>query len=495
MSQPANTPIKTNPFKSLAKCLPTLFVLLVMAAGWLVVHRINMGGATEVAEESTVDHSVETISLPLGKLEAARIETAFTQLQTLRNLSTVPGRIRYDEAKHVDVKAPMDGTLSDVLVIPGEYVKSGCILAVLRSAEIGQARAEILKRQQQREIANQMLQREATIADNLNVLTSMLDDMKSIDAIEAAIEKLVLGTYRQDILSAYSKMRLSAELLAKIEPLVSSGSIPGRVLRERESDREVSENTFRTARDQATFAATQATLKAKADLNEAERQFNLAWQSVDSLVGYKVDRGPIDLSTDDALSRLEILAPIAGTVESRGYASNERVNRGNSLFVIANTDSLTVAASIRDSDWSAIELLPGTKLSVEVPAVKGRIFEATVRNVGREVRVDMNAVPLIGTIANDTGLLRPGMFVRVNIPVGQGRQVIAVKPESIVQHENQSFVFLDMNEGLFQRADVTIGQMTEDWVEITHGLSVGQSVVTHGAFLLKSELLLKGMSE
>jgi membrane fusion protein, heavy metal efflux system len=482
---------------SLAKAAPTLFVLAVMACGWLIVHRINEGtnDSHDVSTDADGPMDSDTLTLPSGKLEAARFETVPVQTQPLQHVHTVPGRIRYDESKHMEVKAPMDGILSELLVLPGQLVESGQLLAVLRSPEIGLARAEILKRQQQREIATQVLQRETALSKNLEMLTAMLDEGKSIEAIEAAFNDRALGSYRQEILSAYSKMRLASELLAKIQPLANLGSVAGRVLRERESDRQVSETTFRTARDQAIFTAGQSKLKAEGELADFDRQLNLAWQSVESLVGYEEDREHVNLSSQDALSRLEIRAPMAGTVESRGFAINERVTRGSSLIVLADTNSLYVAASIRDSDWSAVALQPGTLLSVVVPALKDQVFEASIRYVGREVQSDTNSIPLVAVIQNSKGILRPGMFVRVAVPIGPPRQALSVKPESVVQHENQQFVFIEVPGGSFKRVGVSTGQLSEEWVEVTQGLSQGQLVVTNGAFLLKSELLLKGESE
>jgi len=488
---------KAGPFQSIAKAIPTLFVLSLMACGWLAIHQINKSGQSQVTATDLVEAEkvADTLTLPDRKLLAARFESVPVQNQPVQHLHIVPGRIRYDESKHVDVKAPMDGILTEIKVTPGEQVQSGQLLAVLRSPEIGQARAEILKRQKQREIAQQMLERETLLATNLKELLTMLDQEQSIQRIEEAFSNRALGMYRQEILSAYSKMKLSSELLANVAPLAASGSISGRLLREREADRQVSETTFRTARDQATFAANQAKLNAESELAEADRQLNLAWQAVETLLGYKEDRQAANLSDDEALSRLEIRAPMAGSVESRGFANNERVSRGDSLMALANTDSLYVAASIRESDWSAVALQPGTIVSVSVPALQDRTFEASIRYIGREVQADSNSVPLIATIQNGEKLLRPGMFVRVTIPIGPARQALSVKPESVIQHEDQQFVFIDLTGGMFKRVDVSTGYTSEDWIEVTKGLTPGDLVVTHGAFLLKSELLLQGEAE
>lgn len=488
LSQP-----KSGLTQMIAKVGPTLFVLAVMGSGWLVVHEMNTSGQVD-DEEVAVDEVAipDSLTLPEGKLRAAKFESVPAQMQAVKHVHTIPGRIRYDETKHVNVKAPMDGILAEVLVTPGEQVQSGQLLAVLRSPEIGQARAEVLKRRKELEIAQQMLQRETTLAKNLDEMSSMLDQGQSMDSIENAFRNRALGAYRQDILSAYAKMRLASELFDKIEPLADSGSVPGRTIRERQAEQQIAETEFRTARDQANFATTQAKLNAEAKVSEADRQLNLAWQSVETLLGYKEDKSTVNLSNEEALSRLEIRAPFAGSIESRGFANDERVTRGDSIVVLANTDSLYVAASIRESDWSAVSLDSGTPVSVLVPALDDRVFEARIRYFGREVQADTNSVPLVAIIENGEGLLRPGMFVRVTIPVGSAREALSVKPESVVQHENQSFVFVDENGGTFKRIDVSTGQSSDDWVEVTQGLQPGQLVVTRGAFLLKSELLLQG---
>ncbi len=482
---------------SILKGLPTILVLVVMGGGWMVMHHINSGGGSN-QEETQIAQQVlanDTLVLPEGKLKAANLQSAPAQPQSVQHTHTVPGRLRYDQTKHVDVKAPLDGILTELKVTPGDHVATGDLIAVLRSPEIGQSRAEILKRKKELDIAAQLLQRELTLAKNLGQVSAMLDQGQSVKAIESAFKNQALGSYRQDILSAYSRMQLADELIAKVRPLVDVGAVAGRTVREREAERQQAETEFRTARDQATFAAEQAKVKAGANVAEAARQLNLAWQSLETLLGYKENRDTVDLSNEEACSRLEVRAPFSGSVESQGFANNERVMRGDALVVLANTDSLSVEASIRESDWSAVELKPGTEVSVLVPALDDKSFVAKVRYFGREVQADTNSVPLIATIENTQGLLRPGMFVRVTVPIGQSRQALSVKPESVIQHENQQFVFVDMNGGKFKRVDVTTGRASDDWVEVTDGLSQGELVVTNGAFLLKSELLLQGEGE
>ena len=498
MSHESTSPSKQTFLQRIGKGLPTMLVLAVMGGGWMFMHHMNSGGGAIQSEEDVPEADVaevDTLVLPEGKVIAGKFESIPAETHPVQHEHTVPGRLRYDQTKHVDVKAPMDGILAEVLVTPGEVLKQGQLIAVIRSPEIGQARAEILKRKQQREIVQKVLDREKVLAENLLQLAAMLENDKPASEIEMVFKDRPLGIYRQDILSAYSNMLLADELIEKVRPLAESGAVPGRTLRERENQRQLAEIAFRTARDQATFAAEQALLNAEADVAAADRQFNLARQAVEALLGDKDDKELANLDDEEALSRLEVRAPFAGSVESRGYAKDERVMRGDSLIVLANTDSLTVEASIRESDWSAVTLEPGTTVKVLIPALDDRVLDAKVRYFGREVQADTNSVPLVAAIENCEGILRPGMFVRVTVPAGERREALSVKPESIIRHENQQFVFVDLKSGTFKRVDVDTGQASEDWVEVTNGLSPGQLVVTHGAFLLKSEYLLQGESE
>lgn len=476
--------------------MPTLVVLGVVAIGWMAIEQITgdsseSGSVEEIAPEAVAD----TLALPAGKIAAAHLASSAVQPQAVQHVHTVPGRLRYDETRHIDVESPVDGILTEVHVMPGDHVESDELMAVLRSPQIGQARSEIVRRQQQREIAKQVFLRQQTLNANLRRLLNLLDEGASIERIESVLKDRPMGSYQQEIFSAYARMRLATDLLAQVQPLANSGSVTGRTLRERETERQVVASAFRTARDQAAFAAGQAELEAEADLADADRQLSLAWQSLETLLGFKQERAELDLSDEDAFSRLEIRAPFAGSIESRDFARNERVERGDSLVVLANTDSLYVEASIRDSDWSVISLEPGTKVSVTIPALDGRTVEACVRYFGRQVATETNSVPLIAVIDNREHLLRPGMFVRVTVPIGEVRRALSVKPQSILQHENQEFVFVDVNGSEFRRIDVATGIQSDDWVEVTQGLSPGQLVVTDGAFLLKSELLLQGESE
>jgi cobalt-zinc-cadmium efflux system membrane fusion protein len=457
---------------------------------------LNQSTQTDSHEASlNAQNDTDIVTLPEGKLTAANLETASVQSNVLEIANIITGRIQYDERKHVDIKAPLDGLLQEIVVTPGEQVERGELIAILRSPEIGQARSEVIKRKRELDLATQILNRESTISENLNKLLVKITPPANVTTSELNIDESALGVYRQEILTAHAKLQLAQELLGNIQPLAETGAIPGRTIRERQAELQIARSTFQTACDQAIYNSTQSKLESEAKVAESQRQFNLAQQLLEALLGYKDNEDSTNLTSEEALSRLEIRAPFSGTIESRGFANQERVSKGDSILVLANTTSLYVSANLREGDWSAISLIAGTKIKVEVPALEHRSFDATVSFVGREIDSESKAIPLIATIDNQEGLLRPGMFVRVTIPIGKPREAITVSSNAIVQHENHSFAFVNLGGGRFRKVDVRTGQSTEDWIEVLDGLNLGDAVVARGAFLLKSELLLQGETE
>lgn len=449
------------------------------------------GVAEDAGSESSVPDSEFT--LPEAKVTKAKFVTEPSNLRRISDIRTVSGRLTYDEARHIEVKAPVSGVLIDVLVKPGDIVREGQLLAIINSPEIGKARAAVLTEQSKYKVIVAQMERLQEVTDNLRNLFGLLDQNRPLDEIEKQTNDKSLGTYRQPIMAAYAERILAKQLVAAAEPLVDSGSVSRRTLQERENARYVADAQFRSVRETTAYEIGIRKQELQADLNNATRQVMIAENHLTTLLGFADTKS--NEATSESLSRMEVRAPFAGTVESRSYAKRERVQQSDSLFVLANTESLYVSADIRENEWAAMAVKPGQEVEVVAPAIPGRSFTATVHYIGREVEVESNSLPLVATISNADGLLRPGMFVRVSIPVAQSPEVIAVRSESVMQHENEKFVFVSMNNQTFRRVDVQTGVNNEEWVEIKEGLNVGDAVVAGGAFLLKSELLLAGEEE
>ncbi|HUE16109.1 MAG TPA: hypothetical protein VMR25_18200, partial [Planctomycetaceae bacterium] len=149
----------------------------------------------------------------------------------------------------------------------------------------------------------------------------------------------------------------------------------------------------------------------------------------------------------------------------------------------------------REQDWAALRIEPGQEILVNTPAMPGCELKARVKRIGRRVVPETNSVSLVAEIGNADGLLRPGLFVQVSIPIGARKDVLCVPAAAVVQHEGVKFVFVQTGPKTFRRSDVTIGLETDKFVEIVSGLKAAEPVVVQGAMALKSEMLVPTLSK
>jgi cobalt-zinc-cadmium efflux system membrane fusion protein len=70
---------------------------------------------------------------------------------------------------------------------------------------------------------------------------------------------------------------------------------------------------------------------------------------------------------------------------------------------------------------------------------------------------------------------------------------LALPRSAVLSDEGRSFVFVHQQGEFYLRRPVQTGRASVDWVEVTAGLAGGETVVSSGAFLLKSDVLRSKM--
>ncbi|MFM8433725.1 MAG: efflux RND transporter periplasmic adaptor subunit, partial [Planctomycetia bacterium] len=313
-----------------------------------------------------------------------------------------------------------------------------------------------------------------------------------------------LGAYREKILGAYSRLVFVEKVNASTKQLGEGGVLSGRIIEERTSNLEVAKASFMAACEEARFLTRQDRDRATAALEQAERLVQISKEHLRTLVGSKLDagvsgtrsaEGVVDADGEEAatgaLSALVLRTPFDGLVEDIFVARGERVQAGDRLFVVADTGTLWVRAQIHERQWTMVEVEEGQQVKVNIPGSAEHDTTARIKHVGATVEAESRSVPLVAELKNDDAHYKPGMFVWVDLPQGQLRDVLTVPAAAVMRHEGQAFVFVPDGEGRYRRVNVEAGADSDGLVEVKSGLEAGQQVVAKGAFVLKSELLLE----
>lgn len=480
----------------------------IAAWWWLATHHFD--GSGHPAGDAAADalHTPKAaprdeVTIRPEALASAGIETASVERVPLRDHITVPGRIDYDARRRLDYDAPVPGIISQVLVQVRQPVHKGDSLAEISSPDVGMARDEVRRREDDRAIERKAAEWATTVADNVEALLEALAHRPSLPDVEAMFKERVLGTYREKLLAAYSRLLFVEKVNASTRAL-GEGAVSGRLIEERASNLEVARANFAAACEEARFGTMQDRDRARASLASADRLVQVSREHLRTLVGSRLgadatalvgegEDGEASPGDNASLSTLVLKTPYDGVVEDVFVARGERIQAGDPMFVVADTRMLWVRAQIHEREWTAVEVKVGQEIDVVVPGAAEHEAKARVHHVGATVEADSRSVPLVAELANDDddAHLKPGMFVWVDLPEGEVREALAVPSAAVMRHEGKAFVFQPVAEGRFRRVAVVCGIENGDMVEIVSGITEGDRVVVAGAFVLKSELLLE----
>ncbi|MEI6239820.1 MAG: efflux RND transporter periplasmic adaptor subunit [Planctomycetia bacterium] len=480
-----------------------------LAWWWLSTH--HFAGVDEQAHQPrpAADSGVGPVSdavvtlLP-GNAGSVDMTLAPVEVRKIREHLTVPGRIDYDARYRLDYASPVDGIVSRVFVQVRQKVGKGDSLAEVSSPDVGMARDEVRKREADREIEKKAADWATTIADNVAALLEVLTTHPPLETIEQQFKGRLLGAYREKIVGAYSRLLFVEKVNASTRQLGEGGVLSGRIIEERTSNLEVAQASYTAACEEARFLTRQERDRAIAALAQAERLVQISKEHLRTLVGSKLDadvggkgaaEGVVDVegekSEAGALSTLVLRTPFDGLVEDVFVARGERVRAGDRLFVVADTGTLWVRAQIHERQWTMVEVEEGQEVKVNVPGAAEHNTTARINHVGATVEAESRSVPLVAELENDDAHYKPGMFVWVDLPQGQLRDVPTVPAAAVMRHEGRAFVFVPDGDNRYRRVNVETGAESGDWLEVKAGLEPGQQVVVRGAFMLKSELLLE----
>jgi RND family efflux transporter MFP subunit len=183
--------------------------------------------------------------------------------------------------------------------------------------------------------------------------------------------------------------------------------------------------------------------------------------------------------------RISIVAPVSGKISNRQARVGAMAGPGEPLLEITGVQCVWVEASFYEKDVP--QLAVGQPMQVEVAAFPGQTLKTTVSAIEPGLDEHTRKATVRGILDNPSGRLLPDMFAKVKVRVGTTSGVLAVAEQSVQSDGHCEFVFVEEERGRYRRVEVRTGSHSDGLIEIRGGLEVGQTVVTQGAFLLKSE--------
>src|SRR5690554_6933237 len=191
-------------------------------------------------------------------------------------------------------------------------------------------------------------------------------------------------------------------------------------------------------------------------------------------LGYEQTKENLAFLTENTF----VKARIPGVISAKNYEDGE-LYAGTPILVLTQIHVLKAIINIPESYFPLVK--KGLKLQLHSDIYPNQAFDATIETVYPTIDAATHTFQAKLKIPNDKELLRPGMFVRTTLELGEFEAFIA--PYQAVLKligSNNRYVFLN-NNGVAKRVEVTMGQRFDDLIEIkANGIKEGDEIVTIG---------------
>ena len=171
-----------------------------------------------------------------------------------------------------------------------------------------------------------------------------------------------------------------------------------------------------------------------------------------------------------------IVSPINGTVDQMDLKLGQVAAPGQSGIRVINADILKVKADVPESYSSSVN--QGDSVKVLFPDVNdslvtkvtfaSKVIDPSSRSFGIEIKLPKN---------NE---YRPNLTAVLKIADYTKHNAISVPIKSIQRSTNGDYVFVNVN-GIAKQQNITEGNTSGGYTEVTSGLKAGDEVVTEGA--------------
>jgi HlyD family secretion protein len=225
---------------------------------------------------------------------------------------------------------------------------------------------------------------------------------------------------------------------------------------------------------QSALAQAQATLNnqlaqaSSADINAAKAQILSAQGQVDA--------------AQATLSNTVLKAPLNGTITQVDIKVGEQASALKEVMILQDVADLHAEANVSEANIAALS--PGQSVDYTFDALgPDRHFTGSVLTVNPASTVVSGVVNYLvkATLPNITDI-KPGMTANMTILVAKKSNVLAVPSSAVINQNTNQYVRVvdDIKKGTYHQVLVQTGLSADGGlVEITSGLSEGQTVVTY----------------
>jgi membrane fusion protein, multidrug efflux system len=197
---------------------------------------------------------------------------------------------------------------------------------------------------------------------------------------------------------------------------------------------------------------------------------------------YDVLKTNVDFMRDNTVMKSPFYGVVTGKYFENGemYSGAPTTQSGRSAVVtVMQVDPLKINVNITEQYYPLIKI--GMKAEVAADVYKGDKFTGTVFRIAPTINAASRSFVTELELPNKSDLLKPGMFVRVSMDLGEVETFVVPANTVLIQEgTNIRFLFLEKNN-VAERVEVILGKRFDDQVEIiSESIKEGDMLITEG---------------
>jgi RND family efflux transporter MFP subunit len=293
--------------------------------------------------------------------------------------------------------------------------------------------------------------------------------------------------------------------------LVSINKRIGDAVKANEVIGRIDDTQYRNARDEAQsqVRVSRASLEeAKAQLAHTERELERARGLLEKGIASRAEFDALTTQYETQKSRHELAkaqleqrqvalsqantnfeytqvrAAEGGFIAQRHVDGGTLLSVGGPIVTIVGLDTVFVELAVSERDYQSIK--QGKTASVTTDAIPGKTFEAVVYRVAPFFQEASRTAVAEIALRNDSRLLKPGMFARINIKLNEDAAARVVPAAAIVEKEGKYSVFTVTDSATVVQVPVRVGISDGSYAQILEPNDLQGRVVTLGQHLLRN---------
>lgn len=192
------------------------------------------------------------------------------------------------------------------------------------------------------------------------------------------------------------------------------------------------------------------------------------------------------LAQNHSASGQNITAPIGGYVKSILVKEGDYVTIGQPLVSVTQNRRLFLRAEVSEKYYPSLRTISSANFQTpynnqvyELKQLSGKLL-----SFGKASGDNSFYVPVTFEFDNKGDII-PGSFVEVYLLSSPLENVISLPRAALTEEQGNYFVYLQLDEEGYQKAEVTLGADNGKSVQILSGVKSGDRVVTQGAYQVR----------